>query len=227
MPVNTNHPKSTIAEIIRGMFEFELSQCLPIKHALNSFIKSGLIQSNKEKLGGGKDSRSRIWIEPGQKDLIYNIIVLQAVFSDSKTITRILQDQSYRQKMADFASMILVDKQSVIGISLLSDKTYNFIKLLKSDTDLRNIRLTSPFDTLPQLILNQSTNTMQLLVTQAASLAGHDSMMIHYLNNDLESAWEAAQSVEINDERLGKYKALIEKEYQEAKEFDELLNFLQ
>jgi hypothetical protein len=51
-------------------------------------------------------------------------------------------------------------------------------------------------------------------------------MMAHYFNGDLELARQAAQSVTVEDNKLDQFKRLIEREYAEAKEFDDLLDIL-
>jgi hypothetical protein len=64
------------------------------------------------------------------------------------------------------------------------------------------------------------------LATQTAALSVGDSMMAHYLNGDLELAYRQACDVQTDNALLMKYRDLIINEYQEAKEFDDLLDFL-
>ncbi|CAN7373588.1 hypothetical protein LJR071_002171 [Pseudomonas sp. LjRoot71] len=50
--------------------------------------------------------------------------------------------------------------------------------------------------------------------------------MTHYLNGELERAYLAANEVVTDSPLLLKYRDLIISEYQDAKEFDDLLDFL-
>jgi hypothetical protein len=218
--------KLTLAETVRAIFGIEVSKHLAIKHALNSLIKGNVIGHTKEALGGGLGSRSRILIHRDQLDLVHNAVVLQGLFSDTKSITKLLKDQGYRIKMADFAKTILVGRQSIVGVSLLPAEVSRFLDMLASDTDLRTHRLPQPFLDLPQLVLEAGTSTIQALLAQSSALSAGDTMMAHYFNGDLELARQAAQSVTVEDNKLDQFKRLIEREYAEAKEFDDLLDIL-
>jgi len=51
-------------------------------------------------------------------------------------------------------------------------------------------------------------------------------MMAHYFNGELKQAYDKASEVVTDNALLLKYRDLIITEYQDAKEFDELLDFL-
>jgi len=219
----------TLAQAIKSLFKIELSKQLQIKTLVHSLQKSNVIKSTKVQPTGGFGSRGKIYIQRDQFDLIYNAVILQGLFSETKKITKILNDSKeclFRQQMADFASVILVERQSIVGITLLPPEVDQFLKILGSDVDLSCNRLPNPFKILPQLILNESTNTIQAFIAQNTVLSDGDSMMLYYLDGDLEMAWKAAQQLETNDLRLNQYKSLIVKEYSEAQEFEELLDLI-
>ncbi len=222
-----NLADQTQAVMIKSLFGFELSKYKQVKAALDSLVKSNVIKHTKEKLGGGIGSRSRILINIDQKNLMFNIVILQGIFSNTKDITKILDDKTYRKKMAEFAKLILIDKQSVVGVALLKLETLRFIKAFSSDLDLTQHRLPNPFEQLPQLALEGGISVMQALLAQSVSLASGDTMMAHYFNDDIEKAWLIAKSIQVEDAQLQSYISLIERKYQEAKEFDKLLDFLQ
>jgi len=67
---------------------------------------------------------------------------------------------------------------------------------------------------------------LKTLAAQTAVLSVGDSMMTHYLNGELERAFLAANQVVTDSPLLLKYRDLIISEYQDAKEFDDLLDFL-
>lgn len=224
------HPDMlSLADAITLLFDMELSKQPQIKHALNSLVRNNVISNTKESLGGGLGSRSRIWIHPDQLNLIFNAVILQGLFSETKKITKILEDSgkcNFRHEMADFAQVILLGRQSIVGISLLPDEVRDFINMLGSDTSLIDKRLPNPFKKLPQLVLSENTSTIQAILAQSTVLSEGDTMMIHYLNGDLNNAWVAAQKLDTADSTLIKYKSLIEREYVDAQEFDELLDIL-
>jgi hypothetical protein len=218
-----------LAEAVERVFGIVLSKHQTIRYALNSLIKSEVLEHSKEPISYAEGGRSRILIHRDQFDKLHNAVVLQGLFSETKTITAILKDSGkfeYRHKIADFAQNILVGRQSIVGISLLPAEVKGFLEMLGSDKDLATNRLPNPFHVLPQLVLDQGTSVIQQMLAQSSVLSQGDSMMAHYLNDDLESAWQAAQQLDIADPTLGQYKALIEREYREASEFDVLLDNL-
>lgn len=218
--------KLTLAETVRSIFGIEVSKHPAIKHAVNSLIKSNVIGHTKDKIGGGVGSRSRIWIHRDQLDLVHNAIVLQGLFSDTKSITKLLKDKAYRSKMTNLAKIILVGRQSIVGVSLLPTEVSRFLDMLASDADLTLHRLPMPFETLPQLILEEGTSAIQILLTQSSALSSGDTMMAHYFEGNLKLAWQSAQAINISNESLDEFKQLVEREYLEAKEFDDLLDML-
>ena len=94
--------------------------------------------------------------------------------------------------------------------------------------DLSKEKLANPFsDVWPQMGLGpHQGNLLKTLASQTAALSVGDSMMAHYLNGELEQAYEKANGVVTNNALLLKYRDLILSEYQDAKEFDDLLDFL-
>ncbi|MNY83750.1 hypothetical protein D3C86_2267400 [compost metagenome] len=51
-----------------------------------------------------------------------------------------------------------------------------------------------------------------------------DSMMVHYFNGELEPAHAAAVGLQTDNPLLRQYRQLILDAYQEAKDFDDLLD---
>ncbi|TOP04209.1 hypothetical protein CGH23_23885, partial [Vibrio parahaemolyticus] len=79
---------------------------------------------------------------------------------------------------------------------------------------------------LPQLSIGNITSVMQALLAQSAVLSDGETMMLYYLNGDLEKAYEAASSLQTEHPVLSKYQSLISQQYLEANEFDNLLDDL-
>ncbi|MCK4794540.1 MAG: hypothetical protein KAV87_63005 [Desulfobacteraceae bacterium] len=219
--------RMTLPEAIDLLFGIKLSKNRKIKDCLDNFTreKSGFITVHRDMVV----HRDNLTISRDQHTTLFNAVVLQGLFSETRTVRRLLTENNpvFRNQMAELAKIILIDRNTLLGISLLPTETLKFIDVLASDTDLTRVRLKNPFETLPQIVLESGTNTIQAFLAQTAALSASDSMMAHYLAGDIEKAWQAAQQVSSDNETVNKYKALINKEYKEASEFDELLNSLE
>ena len=228
--MNDSPPKkgaNTLAGAFHMLFRVDINRHEPVKHSLNSLIKSNLIGHTKTPIGFAHDSRSRIWVHPDQMDTLNNAVLLHGLFWNTRTISKIFKDKRpfvYRHRMAEMSRMALASRQ--LGIALLPREMEEFLDLLGSEADLKSVRLPNPFEVLPQLSPDREYGIIQQMLTQSALLSNADSMMLHYLNGDLQRAKDAAQSIDMDDPRLGPYRAMIEREYREASEFDELLDIL-
>jgi hypothetical protein len=217
----------TVPEAIDLLFGIKLSKNRKIKDCLDNFTreKSGFIPVNRDMVV----HNDSITIHRDQLTTLHNAVVLQGLFSETRTVRKLLTDNkpAFREQMAELAKIILLDRNTLLGISLLPTETLKFIEVLDSDADLTQVRLKSPFETLPQIVLESGTNTIQAFLAQTAALSASDSMMAHYLAGDIEKAWQAAQQVSSDNETVKKYQSLINKEYKETSEFDELLDSLE
>jgi hypothetical protein len=217
----------TLAEAFRKLFQVDINRYEPIKHSLNSLIKSKLIVHIKEPLSHTSGGRNRIWILPDQLDTLNNAVLLHGIFWNTRTISKIFKDKrpfTFRYRMAEMTKIALSGRQ--LGVALLPRELDEFLNLLGSEVDLKSKRLPNPFHDLPQLSEDREYGIIQQMLTQSALLSNGDNMMLHYLNGDLQQAKDAAQSIDMDDPRLGPYRAMIEREYREASEFDALLDIL-
>lgn len=173
------------------------------------------------------DSRNSVRIDPNDKTLLWNAILLHGVFGEPKAVVAILSDPEKRREYAEWARAVFLDRQSVAGVGLLRQELFDFLERLPL-ADLRCERLANPFaDVLPQMGLGpHGGNLLKTLAAQTAALSIGDSMMAHYLNGDLQEAYEAACAVSTDNPVLLRYRDRILAEYQEAKEFDDLLDSL-
>ena len=217
----------TIPEAIDLLFWIKLSKNRKIKDCLDNFTreKSGFIPVHRDMV----THNDRITIHRDQLTTLHNAVVLQGLFGETRTVRRLLTNNkpAFRKQMAEFAEIILLGRNTLMGISLLSTETLKFIDVLGSDADLTQVRLKNPFETLPQIVLKSGTNIIQAFLAQTAALSSSDSMMAHYLAGDIEKAWQAAQHISTDNDIVNKYKLLINKEYKQASEFDDLLNALE
>ncbi|MNZ90855.1 hypothetical protein D3C78_1098260 [compost metagenome] len=189
--------------------------------------KLRLISLHWSQVGYHDDNRNSVRIDPNDRTLLWNAILLQGVFGEPKAVVAILTDPDKRREYAEWARAVFLDRQSVAGLGLLRQELFGFLERLPL-ADLRSERLPNPFaDVLPQMGLGpHSGNLLKTLAAQTAALSIGDSMMAHYLNGDLQEAYEAACAVSTDNPLLIKYRDQILAEYQEAKDFDDLLDSL-
>lgn len=189
--------------------------------------KLRLISLHWSQVGYHDDTRNSVRIDPNDRTLLWNAILLQGVFGEPKAVVAILSDPAKRREYAEWARAVFLDRQSVVGLGLLREELFGFLERLPL-ADLRCERLANPFaDALPQMGLGpHGSNLLKTLAVQTAALSIGDSMMAHYLNGDLQEAYEAACAVSTDNPVLLRYRDRILAEYQEAKEFDDLLDSL-
>ena len=176
---------------------------------------------------GGPEGRNRVRINPEHITLLWNAILLQGVFGEPKLVVELLNPNTKRQPLVDWARQLFLERQSLAGLGLLRQELLAFLERLPV-ADLREEPLPNPFaDTLPQMGLGHlHGNLLKALAAQTAALSLGDSMMAHYLSGDLEQAYRHALEVPTQSDLLGQYRDLIIREYEEAEDFDNLLDSL-
>lgn len=176
---------------------------------------------------GGREGRNRVRINPAHITLLWNAILLQGVFGEPKVVVELLRPNAKRQPLVDWARHLFLERQSLAGLGLLRQELLVFLERLPL-AKLDEEALPNPFaDTLPQMGLGHlQGNLLKALAAQTAALSLGDSMMAHYLSGDLQQAYEKACEVRTQNELLLQYRELIIREYEEAKDFDDLLDLL-
>lgn|GEM_PF-2175116 len=213
-------------EAIRALFSIELSKHKGFKDLVYPLVRyKKFLKVHKVPIGESS-SREQLLIDKCSLNKLYNAVLLQGFFADSKRVRDIFSNNVKRKEAADFLETVVCGRQSVIGISLQSEALIEFISNLKSDFSLSDDKMPNPFEQLPQLSLNGKTSLIQVLLVQSAVLSDGDTMMLNFLDGDLKKAYDAACKLESDDQTLIKYKAIIVQKYQEAKEFDKLLDDL-
>lgn len=192
-----------------------------------SRTKPILIQLDWIPLGIGTDSRNRVLINPAHITLLWNAILLQGMFGEPKLVADLLKPKANRQPLVDWAKQLFLERQSLAGLGLLRQELVVFLERLPV-ADLREEQLPNPFaDTLPQMGLGHlHGNLLKSLAAQTAALSLGDSMMAHYLSGDLEQAYKQACELQSESDLLMRYRDLVIHEYEEAKDFYELLRSL-
>ncbi|WP_318140376.1 hypothetical protein [Vibrio sp. 1579] len=208
------------------MFSVELSEQKSFKDLVYPLVRSkGFLIVNKEQMGIGSE-KNHLLIARESLNKFHNAVLLQGFFADSKRVKAIFTDSNKRMEAAEFLNVILAGRQSIIGVGIQSEELEQFINIMKSSVSLSENRLPNPFYELPQLSIGNITSVMQALLAQSAVLSDGETMMLYYLNGDLQKAYNAASSLQTEHPVLSKYQSLITKHYLEANEFDKLLDDL-
>lgn len=216
----------TLAEAVEEhLFGIKLSRHPKFKDAINGLLKPGFIKYEKVPIESDTSTgrRKRTLIYRDQLPTLHNAILLQAFFTPAK-IKGIFSNHKERLDAADAIELLMIDRQAVLGIGVLSQELLRFLDVLRSGEDLTACKLPIPFVELPQLSLDGVTNVMKELLAQSAALTKSDSMVLAYMNGELEAAYSLASSVSSSNELVNKYKEKIIQEYLAAKEFDETLD---
>jgi hypothetical protein len=187
--------------------------------------KAIIIELDWTPLSYGPESRNRVRINPKHITVLWNAILLQGIFGEPKFVVKLLKPNAQRQALTDWARHLFLERQSLAGLGLLRQELFVFLDRLPV-ADLHEEPLPNPFaDTLPQMGLGHlHGNLLKALATQTAALSLGDSMMAHYLSGDLQLAFEKACKVQTQSGLLLQYRDLIIREYEEAKDFDLLLD---
>lgn len=218
----------SFSEAIKLIFGVQLAKHeamrVDVDYLLKAMHKAGAIALKHEPLSHNKGWR----IPVTEMCAVRNAVLLQGVFATPKIIVKLFNEVAERRHYAQWARDLLLERQSVAGVALTHADLLGFLELLESGTDLKTHELPNPFpDALPQIgLATYDGNLLKTLAAQTAALSVGDSMMLHYLNDDLEKAFNCASALNTNNSLLLKYRSLIINEYTQAKEFDDLLDFL-
>lgn len=214
----------TVPDAIRKLFDIDVATQSPfIKNKAMSMIRNGLIKiAPKSKLD---DHRFPTYLANEQQLVVlFNALLLNAVFHDPKDVKKIFEDSYFRQDCAKVVSAMLGNRNSLMGITLNNPATSAFSKALAGDIDLYADKLPNPFAVLPQLALGKNQNLLHALLVQSAALEPADNVLLAYIEGDLERAASLAAVMDSENEAINQIKLHLDKKLSEAIEFDELLD---
>ena len=222
----------TLQQSVGDKLGVTLARHAPLRNAVNTLAKAlakaKVIELREERFEYSASDRKRLAIAQADVVCLVNAVLLQGIFSEPRVVIKILTNSCDRAQYAEWARELLLGRQSVAGLGLVRPELLRFLDMLASDAlDLTIERLPNPFaDALPQMGLGpgKSISLLKMVAAQSASLSLADSMMAHYLDGELEKAYDAALEVQADRPLLTKYKNLIMAEYKEAKSFDDLLD---
>lgn len=212
----------TIPETIRELFGHDaLSESQYLKDKANSFDRIGLIKTVKGDLIVKKRSK---YIVDGQASVLFNALLINTLVDDPGSVKKVFEDKKDRIKIAELAKAIFIGKQTVAGVALCSTSVAGFLSGLKGDLNLYEERLANPYKQLPNQVLGAHTSIVGVLLAQSQVLSASDSVLVHFLNGDIAKANEMAAMLP-DDGDTGLLKEMIQRQYKQAYEFDDLLDF--
>jgi hypothetical protein len=221
-------PSYSFSEAIKLHFGIPLAKHEAMRsdvgYLLKAMAKAGVITLDGEQL-----AHKTSWRIPAKEMLaVRNAVLLQGIFPEPKVVIKLFNSVTERRSHAQWARELLLERQSVAGLALVHNDLIDFLRVLESQADLKTHELANPYpDALPQIgLANYGGNLLRALATQTAALSVGDNMMLHYLNGELEQAVACANSLITDNALLRQYRSLIIREYEQAKEFDDLLDFL-
>ena len=156
--------------------------------------------------------------------MLFNALVLNAIFHDPKDVKKIFTDKAFRQQAVETLRAVLLNQSNLSGIALSNPDCVNFIDAVEGESDLYIDKLPNPFSVLPQAALGKNTNLLQALLAQSAALEPMDSILMAYLDGDIESAFRKIQGLSDEQHLALPLIIRIKQAYQEANDFDDLLD---
>lgn len=211
----------TVPDAIRKLFGIDVAKESPLlKNKANSLVRNGLIKTDTELI----IHRKAVYLAAGQETVLFNALVLNAIFPDPKEVKKIFLNDKFRQQAAMTVKAVLTDTHSVVGVGLSHPNAYELIRCLEGSFDLFKQRLPNPFNVLPQVALGEETGLLQALLAQAAALSPADGLLLSFLKGDIAEANRLAGRLDTENPELIALKNSVEAKFREAQEFDDLLD---
>lgn len=210
----------TVPEAIRQLFDIDVAtQSQLLKTKADSLVRNKLIKIETEQ----KVQRKAKYLAPGQMTVLFNALLLNAIFHDPKDVKRIFEDKYYRQECAKSVRIMFGESNSLMGIALSNGLALKFADSLAGDFDLFTDKLPNPFAVLPQLALGKNQSLLHALLAQSAILEPTDNILLAYLQGELDKAAEMSSLMKTDNEAVNQLKLHIERSLREAAEFGDLL----
>jgi hypothetical protein len=214
--------KRSLPDTVRVLFGVDPSECTLLKDRANSFARNGLVKIIEEPVEFGH--RNKKYLAEGQDVVLFNALVLNAIFHDPKYVKKIFTDKAFRKQTVETLKAVLLGQANLSGIALSSPECVNLVSAVEGESDLYADKLPNPFSVLPQAALGKNTNLLQALLAQSAALEPMDSILMAYLSGDIELAYSKVQGLSDEQSLALPLISRIKQAYQEANEFDDLLD---
>ncbi len=227
--VNTN-------QAVQQLFGVDGKQ---LRSKANSYLRNGTIPPSLVVDDGFSDAdlgmRGKKLLKSQAVDCMFNALVLDAFFNDTKYVKEIFDSAKKRTEAAELCEEILLKAQFVDEKTKLTSEAQRFlIQLSDAKFGLRETRLTSPFieQRLPQMdIAMLNTGLLyHLLRSHRLALSHKESLLLCWLENDLVGAVNVADCIEsalmAEDHLLTALVMRVRKDFQEAVSFHALVSSL-
>lgn len=210
----------TIPQAIYRLFKVDVAkESSLLKNKAMSMVRNGLVGVERE----NNVQRASIYLAPGQDVVLFNALIINAVFPDPKVVKSIFEDHLERDKAVSVLKELFIGQESLCGVALSSQLSHKLISCLTKGNDLYKEQLPNPFKVLPQVAMSDNTNLLQALVAQAAILEPTDTVLTAYVQGDFELAYKRIQGYSHIPGPMAILADAIKAKLEEAQEFDDLL----
>ena len=207
----------SIGQALIKLFKIELSEHKKLKDSIATLEgkedgKGVLKPKRIPSPIGGNDKR--VYTEE-QFDFLHNVILLQGFFPKPASIRDIL---------VQYLIEAIGNRTEVGGVQFDLKALRRFLCELQTDFPFKDKKLSNPFVELPQL---KEMSVVFALNHEGACAKDVMIMMDCYFSDDpqeLERAYDIAQTFEGVTGTAAKYKSMIESRYNDAKAFDNMLD---
>jgi hypothetical protein len=213
----------TIPQAIKLLFDIKISSESPfLKDKANSFVRNGLV---KVRIENKVQRKGKYLADKHQLDVLFNALVLNAIFPDPKHVQRIFNDAGFRRTCTQTVKAVFGEHNSLAGQALMSAEVDKLISIMEGDDSLYQIRLPNPFTQLPQLAFGNNTGLLNVLLSQASSLNPIDSVIGTFIDGDFVKAQQLAVNMNEHTPGVKNIRLAIDQRLDVAIEFDELLDW--
>ncbi|MEZ8742897.1 hypothetical protein AB6E21_22890 [Photobacterium swingsii] len=232
MPVsylNTN-------QAVKELFGINAS-CLRSK--ANTFVRNETIPKtlviNEGFADASMGKRGKVHLQPKALVPLFNAFLLDAFLGDPKTVRSAMHEPTKRNSYARLIEEILHNLDTTENKHQLSSAASSFITQLKDPKfSLTEQKLDTPFkdEQLPQLNfkLTNASLLRELLLKNRLALTATEQLLLDFLNNELETAYQIAQTLDSDllakDTTLQMLVSFIQQQYKEAVSFTHFLSRL-
>ena len=216
----------SISQAIWKLFKIKLNSYKKLKDSIATLEAKkndkGVLEPERiPSSTGGNDKR--VYRE-NQLDFLHNVIILQGFFPKPANIRDIMLDTKKREDQVQYLIEAIGERTEVGGVQFESKALTRFLDELQTDFAFKDQKLTNPFVELPQL---KEMSVVFALNHEGVCAKDVMIMMDCYFSDDaqeLERAYDIAQSLNEVTGTAAKYKNMIENRYKDAKAFDNMLD---
>ena len=216
----------SISEVMRKLFNIELSHYKKLKDSIATLEgkedgKGVLRPKRIPSPIGGNDKRA---YTVDQFDFLHNVIILQGFFPKPASIKGIVEKPKKRKDQVQYLIEAIGNRTEVAGVQFDFEALKRVLGELQTDFAFNDQKLSNPFIELPQL---KEMSVVFALNHEGACAKDVMIMMDCYFSDDaqeLERAYDIAQTLNEVTGTAAKYKSMIESRYNDAKAFDNMLD---